>query len=80
MFDWAKHPSKPPADGACNPDLRLVGHRTEGYGLAWSPFNKGARRGDSAVDGHASAHKQSARTAYPPNPHTPDTRTGPARR
>jgi histone-binding protein RBBP4 len=41
LFDWARHPSKPPADGACAPDLRLVGHRTEGYGLAWSPFRPG---------------------------------------
>ncbi|GBF91406.1 hypothetical protein Rsub_04146 [Raphidocelis subcapitata] len=41
VFDWARHPSKPPADGACNPDLRLIGHRTEGYGLAWSPFHRG---------------------------------------
>ena len=41
VFDWTKHPSKPPADGACNPDLRLIGHRTEGYGLAWSPFQRG---------------------------------------
>lgn len=45
VFDWAKHPSKPPSDGACNPDLRLIGHRTEGYGLAWSPFHKGAAKG-----------------------------------
>lgn len=41
VFDWAKHPSKPPSDGTCNPDLRLIGHRTEGYGLAWSPFHRG---------------------------------------
>jgi histone-binding protein RBBP4 len=25
----------------CNPDLKLVGHKTEGYGLAWSPFRAG---------------------------------------
>lgn len=41
VFDYSKHPSKPPADGVCNPDLRLVGHKTEGYGLAWSPFWSG---------------------------------------
>ncbi len=26
---------------ACRPDLRLTGHKTEGYGLAWSPFRSG---------------------------------------
>jgi histone-binding protein RBBP4 len=41
VFDWSKHPSKPSADGACNPDFRLCGHKTEGYGLAWSPFLPG---------------------------------------
>ncbi len=40
MFDYSKHPSKPPK-GGCNPDLRLRGHKTEGYGLSWSPFNAG---------------------------------------
>ncbi|CAN7063951.1 unnamed protein product [Brassica oleracea var. botrytis] len=25
VFDYSKHPSKPPLDGACNPDLRLRG-------------------------------------------------------
>lgn len=41
VFDYSKHPSKPNPDGACNPDLRLLGHKTEGYGLAWSPFMSG---------------------------------------
>jgi histone-binding protein RBBP4 len=41
VFDYTKHPSKPPAEGGCNPDLRLKGHKTEGYGLAWSPFCSG---------------------------------------
>ena len=41
VFDYSKHPSKPnPRDG-CNPDLRLQGHLSEGYGLSWSPFNSG---------------------------------------
>ena len=40
MFDYSKHPSKPPK-GGCTPDVRLRGHKTEGYGLAWSPFNAG---------------------------------------
>lgn len=41
VFDYNKHPSKPPLDGACNPDLRLRGHNTEGYGLSWSKFKQG---------------------------------------
>ena len=40
VFDYSKHPSKPPADSACSPDLRLTGHISEGYGLSWSPFKK----------------------------------------
>lgn len=41
VFDYSKHPSKPPLDGACSPDLRLRGHTTEGYGLSWSKFKQG---------------------------------------
>ena len=41
VFDYSKHPSKPPADGGCAPDIRLKGHKTEGYGLSWSPFEAG---------------------------------------
>nr|XP_043627626.1 WD-40 repeat-containing protein MSI1-like isoform X2 [Erigeron canadensis] len=41
IFDYSKHPSKPPLDGECNPDLRLRGHNTEGYGLSWSKFKQG---------------------------------------
>lgn len=41
VFDYSKHPSKPPLDGACNPDLRLRGHSTEGYGLSWSHLKDG---------------------------------------
>ena len=41
VFDYSKHPSKPPLDGACSPDLRLRGHSTEGYGLSWSKFKEG---------------------------------------
>ncbi|CAM6120462.1 unnamed protein product [Calypogeia fissa] len=41
VFDYSKHPSKPPQEGHCNPDLRLRGHRTEGYGLSWSNFKEG---------------------------------------
>eukprot|EP00850_Spirogloea_muscicola_P010545 SM000062S19931 [mRNA] locus=s62:467898:470924:- [translate_table: standard] len=41
VFDYSKHPSKPPQEGICNPDIRLRGHKTEGYGLSWSPFRPG---------------------------------------
>lgn len=41
VFDYSKHPSKPPQDGQCNPDIRLRGHKTEGYGLSWSPIKEG---------------------------------------
>lgn len=43
VFDYSKHPSKPPGGsrGGCNPDLRLRGHTMEGYGMSWSPFNGG---------------------------------------
>ncbi|PNT66915.1 hypothetical protein BRADI_3g18490v3 [Brachypodium distachyon] len=41
VFDYRKHPAKPPLNGACNPDLRLKGHNSEGYGLSWSIFKEG---------------------------------------
>lgn len=41
VFDYSKHPSKPASDGVCRPNLVLTGHRTEGYGLAWSPYMTG---------------------------------------
>lgn len=41
VFDYSKHPSKPSPDGVCRPNLVLTGHKTEGYGLAWSPYMPG---------------------------------------
>lgn len=41
VFDYMKHPSKPPQDGLSNPDLRLRGYNTRGYGLSWSTFKHG---------------------------------------
>ena len=41
VFDYSRHPSKPDPGGRCNPDLRLTGHRTEGYGLSWAPLREG---------------------------------------
>ena len=41
VFDRTKHPSKPPRDGACKPDVVLRGHEKEGFGLAWAPHKPG---------------------------------------
>lgn len=41
LFDYTKHSSIPSADGVCSPELRLKGHRSEGFGLAWSPIETG---------------------------------------
>ncbi|KAL4437477.1 hypothetical protein ABPG77_003458 [Micractinium sp. CCAP 211/92] len=41
VFDYSKHPSKPAADGLCKPNLRLTGHKNEGYGLSWSAQRDG---------------------------------------
>ena len=39
VFDYTKHPSKPPPNGQCTPDLRLLGHRTEGYATVSRAYN-----------------------------------------
>ena len=41
VFDYTKHPSQPANDGVCRPELRLCGHKDEGYGLCWSPLREG---------------------------------------
>ncbi|CAL0329652.1 unnamed protein product [Lupinus luteus] len=41
VFDYSKHPPKPLQDGVSNPDLRLTGHDSEGYGLSWNTFKQG---------------------------------------
>eukprot|EP00887_Chlorella_sp_A99_P007667 scaffold20.g7667.t1 len=41
VFDYSKHESKPAADGRCKPNLRLTGHKNEGYGLSWSHQREG---------------------------------------
>lgn len=41
VFDYTKHDSKPPIDGTCAPDVVLRGHKKEGYGLSWNPWNPG---------------------------------------
>lgn len=39
IWDRSKHPSVPP--GAVNPQLELLGHTKEGFGLSWSPHEAG---------------------------------------
>jgi len=41
IFDRTKHESKPAETAKCTPQLRLVGHEKEGYGLAWSSHREG---------------------------------------
>lgn len=40
IFDYTKHPARP-EDKTCRPDLRLVGHEKEGYGLSWNVNRSG---------------------------------------
>ena len=40
LFDYFKHPRMPVNDEV-KPDLRLLGHSREGYGLAWNPLVRG---------------------------------------
>ncbi len=40
IFDYYKHPSKP-ANDEVKPDLKLLGHKREGFGLAWNPVRPG---------------------------------------
>jgi histone-binding protein RBBP4 len=37
IFDWTKHPNLPTSDEA-RPDMLLIGHESEGWGLNWDPF------------------------------------------
>jgi len=41
VFDVSQHPSKPDSTSECRPELRLKGHKQEGYGLSWSPYVEG---------------------------------------
>lgn len=41
VFDRTKHPSTPNAEVGCIPDIKLVGHTREGYGLSWSKSSEG---------------------------------------
>lgn len=42
IFDYRNYPNKPPIGGTSNPDLRLTGHRSDGFGLSWSNINQGS--------------------------------------
>jgi histone-binding protein RBBP4 len=39
VWDRSKHPSLP--TGTVNPQLELLGHAKEGFGLSWSPHSAG---------------------------------------
>eukprot|EP00823_Brevimastigomonas_motovehiculus_P002527 TRINITY_DN1543_c0_g1_i1.p1 TRINITY_DN1543_c0_g1~~TRINITY_DN1543_c0_g1_i1.p1 ORF type:complete len:448 (-),score=105.20 TRINITY_DN1543_c0_g1_i1:454-1797(-) len=41
VFDREKHTSKPQKNAQCKPELRLLGHQKEGYGLSWNPLVSG---------------------------------------
>ncbi|KAA8492986.1 Histone-binding protein RBBP4 [Porphyridium purpureum] len=41
IFALDKHPMKPVNNGVCSPQLKLTGHKKEGYGLSWNPINAG---------------------------------------
>ncbi|PIA14039.1 WD40 repeat-like protein [Coemansia reversa NRRL 1564] len=41
IFDRTSHPSTPNSDGVCRPDIRLVGHSREGYGMSWNMHREG---------------------------------------
>eukprot|EP01137_Pigoraptor_chileana_P025001 Opistho-2@93833 len=41
IFDYTKHSSVPEPNGKCKPELRLLGHTKEGYGLSWNPAKEG---------------------------------------
>ena len=41
VFDITKHESMPAKGTPCNPQHVLKGHVKEGYGLSWSPHQKG---------------------------------------
>ncbi|KAI8854823.1 WD40-repeat-containing domain protein [Chytridium lagenaria] len=41
IFDRTRHPSIPSSDGICNPEIKLMGHSKEGYGMSWHPKREG---------------------------------------
>ncbi|KAI8866248.1 WD40 repeat-like protein [Ramicandelaber brevisporus] len=53
LFDRTKAPLMPKtADAPCKPELRLLGHTAEGYGLDWHPLKEGhliSAAGDKSI-------------------------------
>ncbi|KAK7541198.1 WD40-repeat-containing domain protein [Phyllosticta citribraziliensis] len=41
VFDRTKHSSEPDPSGVSKPDIELVGHEAEGFGLSWNPQEEG---------------------------------------
>ncbi|KII69620.1 Histone-binding protein RBBP4 [Thelohanellus kitauei] len=41
LFDYSRHPSMPDLSKGVIPDLYLMGHTKEGYGLSWNPVREG---------------------------------------
>ncbi|KAJ3197158.1 hypothetical protein HK101_005675 [Irineochytrium annulatum] len=41
VFDRTRHPSNPPNDSVCSPEIKLMGHLKEGYGISWHPRKEG---------------------------------------
>lgn len=41
IFDYLKHPSKPDTEKESKPEMRLIGHKKEGYGISWNTKRKG---------------------------------------
>eukprot|EP00003_Mantamonas_plastica_P000750 TRINITY_DN1057_c0_g1_i4.p1 TRINITY_DN1057_c0_g1~~TRINITY_DN1057_c0_g1_i4.p1 ORF type:complete len:334 (-),score=127.86 TRINITY_DN1057_c0_g1_i4:648-1649(-) len=41
IFEYNRHPAKPAPSAVPKPDVRLVGHEKEGYGMDWNVFTAG---------------------------------------
>lgn len=41
VFHYNRHPKKAQSEGIGDPDLRLKGHTSEGFGLSWNHFRNG---------------------------------------
>jgi histone-binding protein RBBP4 len=41
IFDYSQHPTTPVSLEQVRPEVRLIGHQAEGYGLSWSKHKVG---------------------------------------
>lgn len=41
IFDYTQHPAEPENENVSKPQVRLVGHKQEGYGVSWNPKKEG---------------------------------------